>query len=327
MDPYLALIHDDNSIILLFTENYEQIGQLVGHRAHIICSALAKHEPSLLASGSCDLTARVWDVRTETEVAILPHSRAVRQIGFNDAGDRLLTVDDGECEHPDNLVVWCLRTNQQIYSKAMIEDGTCTYFRDGTYTYFRDNSVHHLCMNTDRLHGQPDRLLVFHPESGDLVEDRSFLPPQSGQFWIGPARDVLAVTEIGVDVDTISVWDFSRNIRLMRTSEPKGMSFPLVIFSPDSKKLAVCKDRTAVVFDIDTGNVLLRKENISDAQWCFFCKGVFSTYGTHLALGLTLSGIGKLTIVLDVATGEIIFQSEGTCWPALYVGSAPVILL
>jgi WD40 repeat protein len=111
MDAYLALIHDDNSIILLSTENYEQIGQLVGHGAHIVCSVLAKHDPMLLASGSCDLTARVWDVRTETEVVSLSHGRAVRQIGFNDAGDRLLTVDDGECELPDNLVPTNQSTN------------------------------------------------------------------------------------------------------------------------------------------------------------------------------------------------------------------------
>ncbi|NXR97712.1 DAW1 factor, partial [Oxylabes madagascariensis] len=79
-----------------------------GHSAEIVCLSF-NPQSTLLATGSMDTTAKLWDVETGEEVATLNgHSAEIIALSFNTTGDRIIT---GSFDH--TVAVWDVGTGRE----------------------------------------------------------------------------------------------------------------------------------------------------------------------------------------------------------------------
>ncbi|NXQ18622.1 DAW1 factor, partial [Peucedramus taeniatus] len=79
-----------------------------GHSAEIVCLSF-NPQSTLLATGSMDTTAKLWDVEKGEEVATLNgHSAEIIALSFNTTGDRIIT---GSFDH--TVAVWDVGTGRE----------------------------------------------------------------------------------------------------------------------------------------------------------------------------------------------------------------------
>ncbi|NWU23981.1 DAW1 factor, partial [Dyaphorophyia castanea] len=79
-----------------------------GHSAEIVCLSF-NPQSTLLATGSMDTTAKLWDLEKGEAVATLSgHSAEVIALSFNTAGDRIIT---GSFDH--TVAVWDVGTGRE----------------------------------------------------------------------------------------------------------------------------------------------------------------------------------------------------------------------
>ncbi|NXK60051.1 DAW1 factor, partial [Sylvietta virens] len=79
-----------------------------GHRAEIVCLSF-NPQSTLLATGSMDTTAKLWDLEKGEEVATLNgHSAEIIALSFNTTGDRIIT---GSFDH--TVAVWDVGTGRK----------------------------------------------------------------------------------------------------------------------------------------------------------------------------------------------------------------------
>ncbi|NXB95822.1 DAW1 factor, partial [Vidua chalybeata] len=79
-----------------------------GHSAEIVCLAF-NPQSTLLATGSMDTTAKLWDLEKGEEVATLNgHSAEIIALSFNTTGDRIIT---GSFDH--TVAVWDVGTGRE----------------------------------------------------------------------------------------------------------------------------------------------------------------------------------------------------------------------
>ncbi|NXD21064.1 DAW1 factor, partial [Spelaeornis formosus] len=78
-----------------------------GHSAEIVCLSF-NPQSTLLATGSMDTTAKLWDLEKGEEVATLNgHSAEIIALSFNTTGDRIIT---GSFDH--TVAVWDVGTGR-----------------------------------------------------------------------------------------------------------------------------------------------------------------------------------------------------------------------
>ncbi|NXD49565.1 DAW1 factor, partial [Corvus moneduloides] len=79
-----------------------------GHSAEIVCLSF-NPQSTLLATGSMDTTAKLWDLEKGEEVATLSgHSAEIIALSFNTTGDRIIT---GSFDH--TVAVWDVGTGRE----------------------------------------------------------------------------------------------------------------------------------------------------------------------------------------------------------------------
>ncbi|NWZ63597.1 DAW1 factor, partial [Acrocephalus arundinaceus] len=79
-----------------------------GHSAEIVCLSF-NPQSTLLATGSMDTTAKLWDLEKGEEVATLNgHSAEIIALSFNTTGDRMIT---GSFDH--TVAVWDVGTGRE----------------------------------------------------------------------------------------------------------------------------------------------------------------------------------------------------------------------
>ncbi|NWX63861.1 DAW1 factor, partial [Promerops cafer] len=79
-----------------------------GHSAEIVCLSF-NPQSTLLATGSMDTTAKLWDLEKGEEVATLNgHSAEIIALSFNTIGDRIIT---GSFDH--TVAVWDVGTGRE----------------------------------------------------------------------------------------------------------------------------------------------------------------------------------------------------------------------
>ncbi|NXX31097.1 DAW1 factor, partial [Nicator chloris] len=79
-----------------------------GHSAEIVCLSF-NPQSTLLATGSMDTTAKLWDLEKGEEVATLNgHSAEIITLSFNTTGDRIIT---GSFDH--TVAVWDVGTGRE----------------------------------------------------------------------------------------------------------------------------------------------------------------------------------------------------------------------
>ncbi|NWR49774.1 DAW1 factor, partial [Regulus satrapa] len=95
-----------------------------GHSAEIVCLSF-NPQSTLLATGSMDTTAKLWDLEKGEEVATLNgHSAEIIALSFNTTGDRIIT---GSFDH--TVAVWDVGTGreQSLLIKMPTNNATAKY--------------------------------------------------------------------------------------------------------------------------------------------------------------------------------------------------------
>ncbi|NXM11739.1 DAW1 factor, partial [Ploceus nigricollis] len=96
-----------------------------GHSAEIVCLSF-NPQSTLLATGSMDTTAKLWDLEKGEEVATLNgHSAEIIALSFNTTGDRIIT---GSFDH--TVAVWDVGTGrEQNFFIRMLTNNNATGHR------------------------------------------------------------------------------------------------------------------------------------------------------------------------------------------------------
>lgn len=117
-----AIESNTNIVRVYSTNDWAETLALQGHGAPIKYIAFSRTNARLLASGSRDGTARVWDVATGKELHRLDHhKRAVTWLSFVSNDETLLSAD-----YSGTLRAWDIATGEERYS-VRIDPRSCCF--------------------------------------------------------------------------------------------------------------------------------------------------------------------------------------------------------
>lgn len=186
-----------------------------------------------LAVGYNPADLKIWDLQTGRELMTLSgHTRHVRAVAFSPDGQKLATAGG------DRMVkIWDTSTGREIFTLAQFEHyaNSVAFTPDGRFLMAgsRDNTWR-----------------VFEVASG-----RQLLEVESKATWVNtlalsPDGKTLATGNGGVP--SIKLWDVATGKEKAAFNE-QGAIWSIAFF-PDGKKLvAASKDRTAKIWDLQTG--------------------------------------------------------------------------
>ncbi len=252
---------------------------------------------SMLATGSDDKTARIWDGQTGIELQRLEHDGSVMAVAFSPDGSKLATASDD-----NNARIWDVLTGNEL--QRLEHDGlvrVVAFSPDGSKlaTASDDNNARIWDVLTGNelqklKHNDPVWTVAFNSDGNKLAtgsKDHSacIWDVQTGKelqklehdsiVWtvaFSPDSNMLAT---GCDNKTVRLWDVQTGIELKRMTHDRSVYE--IAFSPDGGKLATGSgDRTARLWDVKTGNELLR---LKHDFWVL--AAAFSPDGRRLATG------------------------------------------
>lgn len=239
---------------------------LSGHNDGVVSVAFSSH--GMIASGSNDSTARLWDPVTESTTATLRgHNRVVRSVAFSTDGSILASGS-----HDGTIILWDVASGQPqdtimghadwVWSLAFSPDGTLAIGRnDGTILLW------------DVATGQPKDTLIGHTV---YVESVAFSPDGS------------ALASGSLDT-TVRLWDVATG-RLQAILPGHREGINSVAFNPDGTMLASGSDDSTVrLWDVSTGQLIAELTG----HMAFVRSVAFSPDGTTLASG---SGDGTIRL-------------------------------
>jgi WD40 repeat protein len=168
----LATASSDKTICVY---DFAQSGAHMQWTAHTNdITALAFNKAGILASGSWDNSARLWDTRTGRERCVLMHDGWIRALTFTPDGAHLVTACKDGAWH-----VWNVETHEKIRTVFAHDGGVdcLAYSPDGLLlaTGGRDNMVklwdaaNGALLATLYGHDKPVLTLAFHPAGQFLV--------------------------------------------------------------------------------------------------------------------------------------------------------------
>ena len=245
----------------------------------------------ILATGSDDDTARIWNAQTGQQLAIMKHGGRVLSVVFSPDGTELATASaDGTAS------IWDLEVNRQLFgfkhndivlSVAFSPDGTklATASNDSTARLWDAKIGTQL---TIMKHDGPVLSAVFSPDGSRLAT----------ASWHDGAK----------------VWDVKTGIMLAKVDD---VGVNQVAFSPDGRKLATASIYdVAKLWDAQTGQLLTVMR--SDASVSIL---VFSPDGRKLAtasidgnvrLWNTLTGQQLRGFKHEASVSFVVFSPDGT---------------
>jgi WD40 repeat protein/tRNA A-37 threonylcarbamoyl transferase component Bud32 len=312
----LSMAGENTAILWDATDGRELIRCDKRHTNDILCVAFAP-DGSRVATGSGDRTARVWDASTGRELFSLgPHGHNVQAIAFSPNGQRIATAS------LDQIVrIWDANTGQPLFTLKGHAGGVeaLAFFPDGRILTSGQDATIRIWdadgpRETLKLGGQDPGVwiwgIAFSPNGKRIVTGNS---RSRGKVWDANTGQILK------EIPAVSVV-FSKDGRRFVTDhfDKTGWyaeifdaescrslkKFPLqkeedecVAFSPDGQRIATAsQDKTARVWEVSTGNELLRITNHTDEV-----RGVvFSPDGQRI-LTASMDGTAR---IWDLASGK-----------------------
>ncbi len=247
----------------------------------------------LLATGSNDNTAKVWEMPSGVLLATLKHGSSVRSVAFSPDGKLLVTGSDDNTakvwEMPAGRLIAILKHDDDVNSVAFSPDGTL--LATGTRL-------------AAKVWEMPSGVLMATLKHDDWV----------GSVAFSPDGKLLAT---GSDDNTAKVWEMPSGVLMATLKHDPIVGFVSVAFSPDGKLLATgSADKTAKVWEMPSGRLIatLKHDNYVNSV-------TFSPDGKLLATGSydntakvweMPSGVLMATLKHDGDVRSVAFSPDGT---------------
>jgi WD40 repeat protein len=246
----------------------------IGHMARITALAVSP-DGELLASGSFDRTAKLWDASTGALRLSLPHRAAVQAIAFADQDTLLTAAADGSIRRWD-IASGALREvrdggNVDTTAAAFTGDGKLAAFAlAGGKILLREVATGRTVTTLDG-HPTPVLALAFAPDGKALAS-------ASDAY-----REKSASDEFARRAGDVRLWNVADG-SLLRTLRGHALAVHSLAWSPDGQTLAsVGTSGTAVLWNAKTF-ARLREINASEGQGRALAVA-FSPAGSRVAVG------------------------------------------
>ncbi len=295
--PLAAVIYDDKSTLIIDTFMHQVVHVLNGHDRKVESLAFSP-DGTRLATGSQDLTARIWDVKTGEELHVLSgHTGFIRQVHFSPDGEMLLTA--GEY---DSTRLWDTNTGEllhviatherQVWDAGFIGGGSRAFVipsgADGPVVWDVQKSERMPAFETkgQSVYFSPDGTRVL-TAGRVLVAEKPSVPHRPEDY-----QNVSTLWNIETGEEALTLQD-----RMPRVTWTMIVDRTAEVFSPGGKVFHVARgDDTLELRDSKTGDLLhtfsIRGANTDAVH--------FTPDGTGLLLASTREGI----VLWDIETGE-----------------------
>lgn len=223
------------------------IATLEGH-GHIVSSVAFSPNGMLLASGSDDETARLWDTETHELIGILEngHASGVTSLEFSPNGDLLATGS-----RDASVGIWDIETHTLIEN---LEEGDNEMDNITSVAFSPDGS---LIARASWL----GTVQIWTLDSGELVETLEHDAGEADVYSRGVNAVVFSpdgrLLASGMDVGTIVLWDTETYERIDTLDDAVENSMSSLAFSPDGDLLASGNwDGTVAFWDTETHKLI-----------------------------------------------------------------------
>lgn len=107
----------DDSASIWYSSNGERLGTLEGHRG-TIWSVAVDSETNLCATGSADLTVKLWRVQNGECVFTFTMKSPVRRVAFSPDNSKLLVVTDKVMGQPGSITIFSINNNGDLTNQS-----------------------------------------------------------------------------------------------------------------------------------------------------------------------------------------------------------------
>jgi len=229
LSPYLFSCGEDKQVKCWDLTQNKVIRDYHGHLSGVYCTQLLESNvgPSVLVTGGRDSVARVWDVRTAAEVAVLGgHTQTVASLAVQNVLPQVITGS-----HDNTIKLWDLRKTDEALS-------TLTHHKKSV----RALSIHP--SEYTFLSGAGDNLKVWKCPEGTFMRNLSGHNTTVNALTINRENVVVS----GGDNGSLMMWDYA-----------SGYSFQSIVTPPQPGSLDAEAGIFALAFD-QTGSRLITAE-------------------------------------------------------------------
>lgn len=294
----------------------DELKPLQGHNEAVLSAAFSPTE-NLLATGSKDKSARLWNLDTGTVRVLTTEANSITEVLFSRDGTRLLTKNaDGQ------LKVWDVKTGAVVGTLASsFLSGVASLSPDGEFLGVVDqHSIVVLNLGTAKrtelkLTNLASSTIGYDPHSAFLAVGEGSNPTvwdlKTGSLKSRFGRHLRRLRSLGVSPDgaelaaadplLVMLWNVNSGETKTLSSDAKIPGRSILVLSPDHKVLAIHADsslteRTTTLWAIDEGRKLI---SISDTAGAPI---VFSSTSRYFA-DIDPSGLVK---ILDLSGKDIL---------------------